>query len=35
MTDESAARKGSVVVTLLADGRNDAPRDDMSLRDAA
>jgi hypothetical protein len=35
MTDESATRKGSVVVTLLADGRNDAPRDDMSLRDAA
>jgi hypothetical protein len=24
MTDESAERKGSVVVTLLADGRNDA-----------
>jgi hypothetical protein len=30
MIDESATRKGSVAVTLLADGRNDAPRDDMS-----
>jgi hypothetical protein len=29
-SDESAATKGSLVVTLLADGRNDAPRDDMS-----
>jgi hypothetical protein len=30
MSEESAATKGSLAVTLLADGRNDAPRDDMS-----